>query len=68
MRLARACDRCLIVANDEPTSMTDAYAFIKVLRGYAPEERAGLADEDGVIRARCEFCGTTHEITPESLA
>jgi flagellar biosynthesis protein FlhG len=36
MRLARACDRCLIVANDEPTSMTDAYAFIKVLRGYAP--------------------------------
>src|SRR5690606_39532884 len=27
MRLARACDRCLIVANDEPTSMTDAYAF-----------------------------------------
>jgi flagellar biosynthesis protein FlhG len=36
MRLARACDRCLIVATDEPTSMTDAYAFIKVLRGYAP--------------------------------
>ena len=36
MRLARAADRALIVANDEPTSMTDAYAFIKVLRGYAP--------------------------------
>jgi len=24
------------VITDEPTSMTDAYAFIKVLRGYAP--------------------------------
>ena len=39
MRLARACDRCLVVATDEPTSMTDAYAFIKVLRGYAQHGR-----------------------------
>jgi molecular chaperone Hsp33 len=46
----------------------DASRITSVLRGYAPEERAGLADPDGVIRARCEFCGTTHEITPESLA
>ncbi len=36
MRLARAADRALVVITDEPTSMTDAYAFIKVLRGYAP--------------------------------
>ncbi len=36
MRLARAADKALIVITDEPTSMTDAYAFIKVLRGYAP--------------------------------
>ena len=43
MRLARACDRCLIVANDEPTSMTDAYAFIKVLRGYAPSVQPWIA-------------------------
>ena len=34
----------------------------QVLKAYAPEERAGLADPDGIIRARCEFCGTTHEI------
>ena len=27
-------------------------------KSYAPEERAGLADPDGIIRARCEFCGT----------
>jgi flagellar biosynthesis protein FlhG len=43
MRLARACDRCLIVATDEPTSMTDAYAFIKVLRGYAPSVQPWIA-------------------------
>jgi len=36
MRLARASDKALMVITDEPTSMTDAYAFIKVLRGYAP--------------------------------
>ena len=43
MRLARAADRALIVANDEPTSMTDAYAFIKVLRGYAPSVSPWIA-------------------------
>jgi molecular chaperone Hsp33 len=41
--------------------------IVQVLKSYAPEERAGLADPDGMIRARCEFCGTTHEIAPESL-
>jgi molecular chaperone Hsp33 len=46
----------------------DAARITQILRGYNAEERAGLADEDGVIRARCEFCGTTHEIGPESLA
>ena len=33
-----------------------------VLRSYSAAERAGLADPDGTIRARCEFCGTVHEI------
>jgi flagellar biosynthesis protein FlhG len=36
MRLARSADKALMIITDEPTSMTDAYAFIKVLRGYAP--------------------------------
>lgn len=39
----------------------------QVLKSYAPEERASLADPDGMIRAKCEFCGTTHEIAPGSL-
>jgi molecular chaperone Hsp33 len=33
-----------------------------VLQSYSEAERAGLADPDGVIRAKCEFCGTVHEI------
>lgn len=35
MRLMRACDHCLIVSTDEPTSMTDAYTFLKIASGYA---------------------------------
>jgi molecular chaperone Hsp33 len=46
----------------------DADRITVVLKSYAPAERADLADPDGVIRARCEFCGKTHEITPGSLA
>ena len=46
----------------------DADRITTVLKGYPPEERASLADPDGIIRARCEFCGKTHEITPDSLA
>jgi molecular chaperone Hsp33 len=45
----------------------DSKRIVQVLRGYAPEERAGLADPDGIIRARCEFCGKAHEIGPEAL-
>jgi molecular chaperone Hsp33 len=33
-----------------------------ILAAYSPEERDGLADDDGVIRARCEFCGIVHAI------
>lgn len=29
--LAAASGTCLVVSNDEPTSLTDAYAFIKIL-------------------------------------
>lgn len=45
----------------------DAGRIATVLKSYAPEERAGLADADGIIRATCEFCGTVHEIGPEDL-
>lgn len=38
-----------------------------VLKRYAEADRRSLADPDGVVRARCEFCGKTHEIRPGDL-
>ena len=37
-----------------------------VLSSYSAEDRKGLADADGIIRARCEFCGMVHEIDPNA--
>jgi molecular chaperone Hsp33 len=45
----------------------DTSRIVQVLRSYAPEDRAGLADDDGIIRAHCEFCGKTHEVAPDAL-
>jgi molecular chaperone Hsp33 len=45
----------------------DGRRIASILKSYSPEERAGLTDPDGVIRARCEFCGTVHEIATESV-
>jgi molecular chaperone Hsp33 len=45
----------------------DTARITQVLKRYTPEEREGLADPDGIIRARCEFCGKNHEIGPEEL-
>lgn len=44
-----------------------AERIASVLRAYAPAERDGLADPDGVIRAKCEFCGKNHEVLPRDL-
>lgn len=46
----------------------NADRITQVLRGYSAQDRAGLADPDGVIRAKCEFCAKTHEIGPDTLA
>jgi molecular chaperone Hsp33 len=45
----------------------DTARIVQVLRSYAPQDRAGLADDDGIIRAHCEFCGKTHEVAPDAL-
>jgi molecular chaperone Hsp33 len=39
-----------------------------VLKQYGEEDRKGLADPDGIIRAKCEFCGKVHEIGSAELA
>jgi molecular chaperone Hsp33 len=40
----------------------------RILRAYTDEDREGLADPDGIIRARCEFCGAVHTIGARELA
>lgn len=40
----------------------DGARIAAILKSYSEEERAGLADPDGKVRAKCEFCGTVHEI------
>jgi molecular chaperone Hsp33 len=38
-----------------------AERVMTVLRSYPVEEVSSLADPDKVVRARCEFCGTSYE-------
>lgn len=45
----------------------DTGRIATVLKSYSDKDRLGLADPDGIIRARCEFCGNVHEIDPKSL-
>jgi flagellar biosynthesis protein FlhG len=42
MRLVALCDRVVVVTNDEPPTMADAYAFLKVLRNHKPGIEPGL--------------------------
>lgn len=46
----------------------DTGRIASILGAYPPSQREGLADPDGVIRARCEFCGRIHEIVTQDLA
>ena len=45
----------------------DSGRIANVLRSYSESDREGLADPDGIIRARCEFCGRVHMISPQDL-
>lgn len=40
--LASIASRCLVVLTDEPTSLTDAYAFIKIAQGSKPTPDIGI--------------------------
>ncbi len=42
MAFARAADEVMVVATPDPASLTDAYAFVKVLTRRQPEVRLGL--------------------------
>ncbi len=43
MALAAACGRVLVVLTDEPTSLTDAYALIKLTTQYYPATQIAIA-------------------------
>jgi flagellar biosynthesis protein FlhG len=40
--LASIASRCLVVVTDEPTSLTDAYAFIKIAQNSKPAPEIGI--------------------------
>ena len=46
----------------------DGSRIAGVLKSYSESDRKGLADPDGIIRARCEFCGRVHELAPAQFA
>jgi len=46
----------------------DGERIARILRSYSAEDREGLADPDGIIRARCEFCGVVHAVAPKDLS
>jgi molecular chaperone Hsp33 len=45
----------------------DSTRIARILRSYSADDREGLADPDGIIRARCEFCGAIHAISSNEL-
>ena len=38
-----------------------------VLKSYGAGELADLAEDDGVVRAKCEFCGAVYEFPLQQL-
>jgi molecular chaperone Hsp33 len=46
----------------------DGSRIARILGAYSEEDRRGLADPDGMIRARCEFCGTVHRFGEDEFA
>jgi molecular chaperone Hsp33 len=45
----------------------DSGRIASVVGAYAQAEREELCDPDGIIRARCEFCGRIHEIVMQEV-
>jgi molecular chaperone Hsp33 len=46
----------------------DGARIAGILRNYSAEDLQDLAEPDGIIRARCEFCGATHSFGAGNLA
>lgn len=46
----------------------DGARIARILGAYSEDDRRGLEDPDGMIRARCEFCGTVHRFGAEEFS
>ena len=74
--LAAQCGLCLVVLTDEPTSMTDAYAFIKLTLARSPRsdlrivvnQAASLADGERTYEALAKACESFLRVRPPLLA
>lgn len=42
--------------------------IVTTLKSFPPEERADMAEDDGLIHVTCEYCSTTYRLTPEDVA
>jgi molecular chaperone Hsp33 len=61
------------VARSEAQPLSDQCScsrerFVGVVAQLEPDVRAGLADPDGWLRAKCQFCAREHAISPEEAA
>lgn len=70
--LASIASRCLVVLTDEPTSLTDAYAFIKIAQNRKPPPEIGIVvnqaatqkEGEGTYQAISKACSNFLGITP----
>lgn len=42
--------------------------IVTTLKSFPPEERADMAEDDGLIHVTCEYCSTRYDLTPEDVA
>jgi flagellar biosynthesis protein FlhG len=74
LKLAAEADEVLVVALDEPSSLTDGYAFIKLLRTRQPNAKIGIAanrvknklEANRVHNSFTRACGTWLGFEPAS--
>ncbi len=70
--LASIASRCLVVVTDEPTSLTDAYAFIKIAQSSKPAPEIGIVinqaatqkEGDATYQAISKACANFLGISP----
>lgn len=73
--LASVASRCLVVLTDEPTSLTDAYAFIKIAQNSNPTPEIGIVvnqaatqkEGEATYQAISRACNNFLRISPQLM-